>query len=519
MSVPSRARASLALLLLTVSGLPACARARRPAPAANAPGAEPVRSATASPGASLDAGSGPAEGALEIGDPYYPGLGNGGYDVEHYDLTLDVDLFSDELTATAILRARALVPLGSFALDLYGLEVQGVLVDGRPETFARPEPPPAGGDRPALPSELVVRPTEPLSAGAVFTVEVRYSGEPGPRPDPAIPFLPGVGWQRSESGIYVVSECSGASSWFPCNDHPRDKATYSFRVTVDEPYTAAANGILRQVVDHGERRTFHFEARDPMASYLVTLNVAEFAWFDAEGPRGIPVRIYHPVDASEEELAGFRRQPEVLEVLEGLFGPYPFEAAGGVISYERLPGALECQTLPVYGRGMPLQVIVHELAHQWFGDCVSPDLWRDMWLNEGFASYAEWLWAEHELGDAAYRGAVAEAYRPLREGRIGSPFDPGVQGVFSGRVYTRGAMVLHGLRSELGDELFFRCLKEWVVAKHDGNARTDEFVAHASRVAGRDLGAFFDEWLYAPVTPRLEEFESVGAAPAAAAGG
>jgi len=508
--MPPTPRLRLAsILALAAALLAACA-----SPSRSAPLAAPATPAVPAASRATPAAPAPSDGALEIGDPYFPGLGNGGYDIEHYDLELDLDLGADELVATATLRARALVALASFSLDLYGLDVAAVEVDGRPAQFARPATPPGEDGRALPPGELVVRPAAPLGAGATFTVAVRYSGEPGPRPDPSIPFLPGVGWSRAESGLAVVSECIGASSWYPCNDHPRDKATYSFRVTVEEPYTVAANGILREVVDHGERRTFAFEARDPMASYLVTLNVAEFATFEAEGPRGIPVRIYHPLDASEEELAGFRRQPEVLAVLEQRFGPYPFEAAGGVLSYEQIPGALECQTLPVYGRGAGhLRVIVHELAHQWFGDCVSPDLWRDMWLNEGFASYAEWLWSEHELGPAAYRGEVAEAYRRLRERKVGSPFDPGVGGVFSGRTYTRGAMVLHGLRQEVGDETFFRILRTWVETRHDGNGSTADFVAHAAAVAGRDLGAFFQEWLYSAVTPHVDELEPAAPAP------
>jgi len=456
----------------------------------------------------------PKAGELEIGDPYFPGLGNGGYDVEHYALVLDLDMDADEVAATATLRAKALQDLSSFSLDLYGLEVEGVLVDGKEARFERPPPgkaePKEKPGKPAKPSELVVRPAAPLASGATFTTEVRYHGSPAGRPDPSVAFVPtGVGWMRGESGVYVVSECIGAASWFPCNDHPRDKATFSFRITVPKAYTAAANGILEEVVEAGEARTFVFEARDPLATYLATLNVAEFGVLEAEGPRGIPVRVYHPLNASEAELAAFRRQPEVLAFLESVFGPYPFEAAGGVLSYENIPGALECQTLPVYGRGpgSGLEVIVHELAHQWFGDCVSPDLWRDMWLNEGFASYAEWLWLEHESGKAAYEARARSTYAQLREGRTGSPFDPGVERVFSPRVYDRGAMVLHGLRQEVGDETFFRILKGWVERHRNGNASTADFVAHAGEVAGKKLKRFFDEWLYSDVTPERDELE------------
>ncbi|MEQ1894688.1 MAG: M1 family metallopeptidase, partial [Planctomycetota bacterium] len=376
----------------------------------------------------------------------------------------------------------------------------------------RNEPVPGPRGAPPRSTELVVHAPQVLAAGARFTVTVAYEGEPGPRPDSAVPFLKGTGWQRLESGVYVMSECIGASGWFPCNDHPRDKATYSFRVSVEEPYTVAANGLLKEVLEEGERRTFVFDAPDPMATYLVTLNAAEFELIHASGPRGIPLTTYHPPGASEQELEPFRRQPEVLEFLESVFGPYPFVAAGAVIAHEGLPGALECQTIPVYGRGLPIEVVVHELAHQWYGDCVSPDLWRDMWLNEGFASYSEWLWTEHELGRAAYRSQAHDAYRELRARGVGSPFDPGVEAVFSGRVYTRGAMVLHGLRQEVGDETFFRILQSWPVAHRGGNASTAQFTSHAAVVAGRDLAPFFEAWLFAPVTPEIAEFES-GAAP------
>ena len=472
-------------------------------PAAQAPLA-PARTGSAAAGPRAPEGE---AGALEIGDPYFPGLGNGGYDVEHYALELELDFDTDEIQARATLRARALADLASFSLDLYGLEVEGVLVGGQPARFERPPPVPAADGKPSKPSELVIHPAAPLARDASFEVEVRYSGSPDVRPDASVAaFLPGVGWSRTESGVYVISECTGASSWFPCNDHPRDKATYDFRVTVEKPYTVAANGILREVVEAGEKRTFVFASGDPMASYLVTVSVAEFEVLSAEGPRGIPVRIYHPVDASEEELADFRRQPEVLAFLETVFGPYPFEAAGGVIAYESIGGALECQTIPVYGRGCNLEVIVHELAHQWFGDAVSPDLWRDMWLNEGFANYAGWLWDEHVGGEDAYLDGVRGAYHQLRRRKVGSPFDPGVERVFSGRVYTRGAMVLHGLRAEVGDETFFRVLQSWAAENRHGNGSTGGFVRHAAKVAGRDLTAFFDAWLYSAVTPELPEF-------------
>jgi aminopeptidase N len=457
----------------------------------------------------------PRAGALEIGDPYFPGLGNGGYDVEHYALELEIDMDSDEIAATARIRARALHHLASFSFDLYGLEVAGVRVDGQDARFERTPPAPLPDGTSGKSAELVIHPAAPLAAGAVFLAEVAYGGSPAPRPDPAFAFLPqskGSGWQRRASGVYVTSQCIGAASWFPCNDHPRDKASYSFRVRVAKPWTAAANGVLTEVIEEGEARTFVFEARDPMASYLATLNVAEFGVLESEGPGGIPIRIYHPLDATEDELADFRRQGEVLEFLEAVFGPYPFEAAGGVMQHEPAAGALECQTLPVYGRGCDLELILHELAHQWFGNSVSPDLWRDLWLSEAFASYSEWLWLEHTQGVEAYDQRARRTYAELRKRKTGSPFDPGVAQAFGERVYQRGPFVVHGLRREVGDEAFFRILKGWMETNENGNGSTAAFVAHASKCAGRELTPFFDAWLFADVTPEMKELEPPRAA-------
>jgi aminopeptidase N len=491
---------ALSLALLVLSGIPSAAGpARLHASAQERPSA-------------------PQAGALEIGDPYFPGIGNGGYDVEHYALALDIDMDSNEVAATARIRVRSLHALASFSLDLYGLEVESVRVDGADARFERTPSARTADGTSGKPAELVVHPAATIAAGAVFTTEVAYRGTPAARPDPAFAFLPqstGSGWKRNASGVYVASQCIGASGWFPCNDHPRDKATYSFRVTVARPWTAAANGVLTEVIEEGEQRTFVFEARDPMASYLATLNVAEFEVLESEGPRGIPMRIYHPIDATEEDLADFRRQGEVLEFLEAVFGPYPFEAAGAVLQYEQAAGALECQTLPVYGRGANLELILHELAHQWFGNSVSVDLWRDLWLSEATATYAEWLWLEHTRGVEAYDQKARRTYAELREKRTGSPFDPGVAAAFSGRVYERGPFVLHGLRQEVGDEVFFRILNTWLEANENGNVGTAAFLAHASRCAERDLTPFFDAWLFGDVTPEVKALE----APAAAGAG
>ncbi len=437
----------------------------------------------------------PVPGAPGIGDPYYPLLGNGGYDVEHYDLVLAVDMDTGVLRGTATITALALVDLSSFNLDLHALEPESIEVNEASADFEHED------------RELTVLPGEPLSAGTRFETRVVYGGVPELAPDPAIPILPGVGWVRSPSGIYVLSECTGAASWFPCNDHPLDKATFSFTVTVKEPYVVAANGTLVEERDLGTDRTFVFRPRDPMATYLATVNIAEFTVTRAQGPGGIPLSTYHPRDASEEELAHFARTGEMLAFFGECFGPYPFECFGAVISYEGLPGALETQTIPVYGRGCTEPVLAHEMAHQWFGDCVSPAAWKHMWLNEGFASYGEFLWFEHVNGKEAADARVKESYRRLRKGKVGPPADPGVEQVFTGRVYGRGSWVLHALRREVGDEVFFAILKRWVESHRFGNATTEEFVATCEEVSGRELDAFLEALLHDPLIPEIPEFE------------
>ena len=422
-------------------------------------------------------------------------LGNGGYDVQHYELSLDVDMDADTLQGSATIRARALQPLSAFYLDLEHLEVKAVSVDGAVARSTHEG------------REVRVEPASPVLDGAEFTVEVDYGGKPDIAADPGVPFVPGVGWWRTDSGVHVVSQCVGAATWFPCNDHPSDKATFGIRVTVSKPYVAAANGILVEEIDHGERRTFVWSAGDPMATYLATVNIADFQVQLSRAANGVPLRHYFPRDATPKEMEPFGRTGDMMERFEELFGPYPFESYGGVVSYERLGGALETQTLPVYSRGSGEVTVAHELAHQWFGNCVTPRDWKDLWLSEGFASYAEWLWREHDKGAEHLERRARQAYRYLRRAEVGSPHDPGLGELFSARVYVRGPWVLHALRRELGDEVFFRILRGWVHEHHDGTVDTEQFLAHCEAVAGRDLDAFFAEWLFSDVLPEVAEYE------------
>jgi hypothetical protein len=656
-------------------------------------GAAPVPAATADPVFT--------PGSPGIGDEYFPLAGNGGYDVSHYGLAIRYQPRTDVLVGRAAIRARATQDLSRFDLDLDGLTVRSVRVDGRRAAWRRD-----GG-------ELVITPSRGLRSGRLFTTVVRYDGVPQTLPD-------GSGFVHTDDGALVIGEPQVASTWFPVNDHPSDKASYTFHVTAPRGIQTVANGILTSRRAHGAWRTWTWQAREPMASYLATASMGRFdlhfyrhrgIWMlDAIDPdllepvasprtgsrfaisqRGEPsykrlartitvpaaggdlsfwvnrktepgwdhffveahtvgqqdwttlpdenghssdevgsscpywldlhpfLEHYQTEDASgsctpsgttgtwsaasgasdgyeswkvdlsayagqqvevalsyvsddsvqlpgvfiddvtvpsgagstsfEDDgdtwdgwttpgapagsaanpntwIAGttsetppsagviarrsFARHGEILDFLASSFGPYPFTAAGGIVDdAEGLGFALENQTRPIYAldfftdqvRGTA--VVVHELAHQWYGDSLSVRRWRDIWLNEGFASYAEWLWSEHEgqgtaqeTFDAYYSGIPADD--PFWELHIG---DPGPDRLFDGAVYDRGAMTLHALRMRVGDADFFTILRTWARTHAGGNVSTPQFVRLAERVSGQQLDGFFDAWLFTSGKP------------------
>jgi aminopeptidase N len=433
------------------------------------------------------AGCGAVAGAEGVGDPYYPQMGNGGYDALHYTLDLQVDMEANAISGTATLAARATQPLRSFNLDLHGLDVHQVTVNSLVASFSRE------GD------ELTVRPDGVLHEGEAFTVTVAYGGVPAPLDDPGMPWI-GLGWLRLDSGVYVVSEPSGAMTWFPVNNHPTDKATYTFRITVDEPWVVAANGLLQQQIDRGPARTYVWEADEPMASYLAAVYIAEFERQAEQGPGGLPIRNYFPADATEQATQPFGRTADMIAFFSELFGPYPFDAYGVAVTAEALGLALENQTLSLFGSDMADEdVVAHELAHQWFGDSVTLSTWPDTWLNEGFATYASALWLEHTAGPEALEDSMRRLYSAAQY--MPPPGEPPAGNLFHDTVYLRGAWTLHALRLEVGDQAFFQILRTYYDRYEYGNASTGDFIAVAEEVSGRELDAFFDACLFAREAP------------------
>lgn len=641
-------------------------------------------------------------GAPGIGDPYFPLDGNGGYDVGHYLLDVRYAPQTDRLTGVATISARATQHLSRFNLDLVGLTVRSITVDGKPARWSR------SGD------ELTVTPRHGLRKGSRFTTVVRYDGVPTG--------LEGAGFLHTDDGTLVIGEPHVAASWFPVNDHPIDKAAYTFKIAVPDGLEAVANGELQGRSSKHGWTTWTWHAKEPMAAYLTTATIGQFnldayrkdgikftdaidpdlmtpvaaprtgsgfavsqvddtsykrlartitvpaggaelsfwitrateqgwdfAFIEAHtvgqddwttlpdrnghtsqstgdscpswhalhpflthyqtanpdgscAPRGssgqwhaasgassgyeqwavdlaafagkqVEVSISYASDevvqlqglfvddvvvspgagstsfeADADPLDGwtvpgapagstpnpndwkagsaadvpaptgevvrrsFARQAEIIRFLESKFGPYPFSASGGIVDdLDGIGFALENQTRPIYAKTFfgdttsGADVIAHELAHQWYGDSLAVARWQHIWLNEGFATYAQWLWSEHEgngttqeLFDSFY--AQFPPTSQFWQVKIG---DPGPGNLFNFAVYARGAMTLHQLRLAVGDADFFRILRRWTASKSGGNVATPEFIALAERISGQQLDALFDTWLFTTGRPTL----------------
>ena len=416
-------------------------------------------------------------GASGVGDPYFPGLGNGGYDALHYTIDLDVNLDEATIAGDVTMQARATQNLSRFNLDFGGMTISRITINGEAATFSRDG------------RELIITPAQTLREGSIFESVVTYSGTPGKNiGNVGSPFS--RGWVFYENGVYVAGEPDGSSLWYPVNDHPTDKAEYTFEITVDSAYTVAANGELLQTQASDDRTTFIWENDERV---------------DEDPVDGVALRNYFPADLTDTGQRVFRQQDDMLRVFNELFGAYPFQMYGSVVVDTPLPFALETQTLSLYGSSIVNSsraqlVISHELAHSWFGNSISPSTWRDIWLNEGFATYASVLWMDEELGDGTLERVMDGWYSNLpRTGIIIG--DPGARNLFNQQVYIRGAWTLHALRLKIGDARFFQLLQTYHEQFKHSDASIPDFIELAEEIGGQELDEFFDAWLYQTQLP------------------
>ena len=436
-----------------------------------------------------------APGGESVGDSYYPGIGNTGYDVSHYDLTLTVEVpGDDQLTATAVIDITTAEALSRLSFDLEpSLIASAVTIDDVEATFEQ-------GD-----SKLRITPGANLEAGE-HVVVIDYAGRPGTVD--SLTRIGNIGWFDRPDVSVSVGEPFGARTWYPVNDHPIDKATYTFNLDVDQDLRGVANGVLTSDEQVDGRRLSTWEMRQPMASYLATIAVGDFTLVQSEPGAGVEVFDAVPTRLRDVFVGDFELTDEMLETFVDLFGPYPFDEYGVLIADTELGFALETQGRSLFssafvdGDGSIERIVAHELAHQWFGNNVSPARWQDIWLNEGFASYAEDLWIEFGRDgdvDALEDRLVSRAQSAL----LPAPGDPGAAGLFDPSVYRRGGLTLHSLRLTVGDDVFFDILKEWNIRYGGGSASTADFVALSEELSGAELSSFFDAWLGDGALPPL----------------
>lgn len=429
-----------------------------------------------------------------MGDPRFGELGSADLDVEHYAAELRYEPADRTLHGIVTVRGQVTRSVSEIALDLAGPHVDSVRSPSATLSWEQ------------LGNELLVDLGDPVRAGGSFEVTVAYSV--GVRPLTVFD-ADAAGVFASGDGLWSVNEPAGARTWLPVNDHPTDKATWSFAVSVPDGSTAVSNGELVGSASAGGRTVWRWEQAEPMASYLIVLLVGDYELVDAGTSRtGVP--LHHAVlaeaAAAGEGLAAYTDvTDEQLTFFAGLFGPYPFDRYGLALT-DSVPGlAMETQGLALFSAGdldgslgtYQQLLLAHELAHQWFGNAVSPATWNDIWLNEGLATYGEWLWLEHAgLADVEQLAAEALAGLPPGGGPVGAPVD-----LFGGWSYDGGAAAVHAIRRTIGDAVFFPALAGWVAEHLDGTASTGDLRAHLEAASGDDLGALFGDWVDADRLP------------------
>lgn len=461
------------------------------------------RSSDTAGSAGFEPPSSGAVGADGVGDSYYPNLGNGGYDISHYDLDIVFDPDTRGIEAVATLDLTPSEELASFNLDLSGLTVTMVEIDDELAGFARDA------------QELTIWAEEPLAASEQVKVTVHYEGTPAPVA--GIAGSPNDGWIDDGEIVFVAGEPFGASGWFPVNDHPLDKATYQIAVTVPDDLQVAANGERRSelpTTSTGEPHQWIFEADNEQASYLTIVVIGKLEFLPesevAGGPgKTVTIRNVSEVGIAEETELTMSNAGQMVEEFAELFGPYPFDEYGAVVVNQPLGFALETQTLSIFGSDLvgTLQtenIVAHELAHQWFGNHVSVGDWEDIWLNEGFATYSEFLWAEASTPGYNINDEMSLLHSFLPSEFVGDPpGSPPPSNLFSPAVYFRGGLALHALRLTVGDDAFFEILRTYIDRFGGKTASTADFVAVSEEVSKQELGDFFDDWIYGDSLPPL----------------
>ena len=428
--------------------------------------------------------SGVATAGKPSEEPFFPRAGNDGYDAIEYEVNLAYKPKGGRIKASTEISSVATINLRRFSLDFFGPRVSEVTVNGEPAQFRRRL------------GKLTVVPAEPIERGVEFTSLVRYSGMPPKITDPD---GTAEGWYRTDDGVIAVGEPQGTAAWIPCNNVPGDKARFEFLVTVPDDLRAVANGLQLRSQNQGPAVTFHWIERSPMSTYLAVLDIGRGRLVKSQ-IGDLPAWTLVDPRLERRSRRALAQLPEIIRFQSRLFGTYPFEAAGSIVDYApELGYALEAQSRPIYTEAPVRTLLVHETAHQWFGDSVGLRRWPEIWLNEGFATWTEWYYAERHGGRSAaqifrrlYRvPASNQQFWNPPSGRPGTP-----KHLFSPSVYIRGAMALQALRTKIGTAPMLRVLRRWAIGNRHGSGTIGGFVDLAEEISGEQLDGLFRRWLY-----------------------
>lgn len=423
-------------------------------------------------------------------DPYLPGAARAGIVPRHYALDLSVRLRNNRLTGTAVITGRIPATTRELVLDLVGLRVKKALIDGKPAERVK-----------QTRTHLILTSKHDLPRNAEAAVTVVYEGSPGPRRG----LWGEVGWEELTDGVLVAGQPNGAPTWFPCVDHPSHKATFEIAVWTDAGYRAIANGQLVDTARKGSAHRWVYRENHPTSTYLAALQIGRYDVVEHADRVGFAAS--HAL--ARQARAALADQPAMFALFERCFGPYPFESYTSVVSDDELEIPLEAMEMSLFGANHltseweSQRLIAHEMAHQWWGNSVTLRQWKDLWLHEGFACYAEWLWAE-ESGRATAEAEAARAYAGLAlKPQDLVLADPGPEDMFDDRVYKRGALALHALRTQLGSEAFFAVLTRFQAEFAGGTASTEDFLGLVESLHGPDARAALVPWLADTALPRL----------------
>ncbi|MDZ5619797.1 M1 family metallopeptidase [Nocardioides sp. HM23] len=425
-------------------------------------------------------------------DSVYPEVGDPLVDALHYELSLAWTPESDTLLATERLTFRATADADDLQLDFDDtFTIETLTIDGEEAAHTRED------------KDLLI--DHAVETDQEYLLEMTYSGTPEPydAPTQRTDFRLGVGWHVTpEHEVWTIQEPYGAFTWYAVNDQPADKAYYDFTLTVPEPWTGVANGELTDTTVEDGQRTTTWHLAEPASSYLVTVAFADYTPTELQSERGVPITIWGPTDRpeaiGETEYAG-----EAMDWLEQFLGPYPFDTFGIVI-YDGESG-METQTMVTLGATpytTSREVVVHELAHHWYGDTVTPADWSDVWMNEGMAMYLQGMWEAEDEGItidekmddwASFEDEMREYSGPP------AAYDPTNFG--DGNIYFGPALMWHELRQQIGDDAFFALVRDWPADQENDTADREEYLSWIEEETGEELSAFFDDWLLGETTP------------------